>query len=971
MALELLALVKHDCPVCDQLLPALDAGAARGSCRSPRRRRPPSRPRGSGSRVPELDDGARALGALDPEAVPAVSCSRTATSATASRACTATGSPSCCRAARGRRRRAARAAAGVRVAHPRARRSPPRLAARRARREGRIVARELSRSARSRTRSRRCTTRGLTDGLPVVPPTPERVVRDARAHARAPAGRRRRRAALRRRGDGREGRHQRGDGRLRGPSCCRSCSPPSRPPAGADFASTGWWRRRAPPGPVVVVSGPFAADAGMNADGNALGQGNRANSTIGRALQLDVRNLGGGGPRREDRAAHGRPGKVGMRSPSGSTRPRPGPARPGRAACRDSETGVTVFAGEAPRLIIDQLARDAEALAASLALALESVAHPQRGSRSTPCSWSGPSTARSSARPAGRVPARARSCSRRTHRPAARARARRGRDRRGLPRGASPTRAPVPKFAAPSGSSSPTRAATPACSRHGLRRVGGRRDRLAAAGRERGAVANLTTILDPTAEHDAVERPLAAARRARRRRSRCSTSASRAATSSSTSSSGCCASAASRSCARQADVHQAGARRPAARDRRALRRGHRGARRLRLLRVVRSARRARASRGWTARGAGGLVGVRRRRRGPGGAARPAGARARARPASDPGPHRRRAAGDRARRGRRALGIHRLTPVRSPACSLPVRLPAPPSSDAEELRANARAAEAAGFDVFHSFDHVTAALLAPLAPLTAAAAETTTRSASARSSSTTTSTTRCSSPRRSRASTGSRAGGSSSASAPVTPSPSTRRSGPRSTPPPVRKARLAEAVEVLRRLLAGEAVDLAGEHYRLEARGAAAAQERLPILVGVNGRAALAHAARHADAIGLPCWAARSPDGQRHEVRWEAERLDATVADIRARRARGPDGRSSSTRSSRCRRDRRPPRRGRGPRCADPRGSPSSTRSPRRSSPWARTTRSPRTCAVPERWGITYFSVRDIDAFAPVIERLRA
>ena len=29
MALEVLAIVKHDCPVCDQLLPALDAAGAR------------------------------------------------------------------------------------------------------------------------------------------------------------------------------------------------------------------------------------------------------------------------------------------------------------------------------------------------------------------------------------------------------------------------------------------------------------------------------------------------------------------------------------------------------------------------------------------------------------------------------------------------------------------------------------------------------------------------------------------------------------------------------------------------------------------------------------------------------------------------------------------------------------------------------------------------------------------------------
>ena len=101
------------------------------------------------------------------------------------------------------------------------------------------------------------------------------------------------------------------------------------------------------------------------------------------------------------------------------------------------------------------------------------------------------------------------------------------------------------------------------------------------------------------------------------------------------------------------------------------------------------------------------------------------------------------------------------------------------------------------------------------------------------------------------------------------------------PPAVRKARLAESVEVLRRLLDGESVTYTGEHYRLE--GAATLrphQPHVPILVGVNGRAALAHAARHADAIGLTMLGRTLPDGHHHEVRWEPDRLDATVGWIR-------------------------------------------------------------------------------------------
>src|SRR5438309_290363 len=61
-------------------------------------------------------------------------------------------------------------------------------------------------------------------------------------------------------------------------------------------------------GPLVVVNGPITRAIGMNSGVNALGQGNRANATIGRALQLVVRNVGGGRPGEVDRATLGNPG---------------------------------------------------------------------------------------------------------------------------------------------------------------------------------------------------------------------------------------------------------------------------------------------------------------------------------------------------------------------------------------------------------------------------------------------------------------------------------------------------------------------------------------------------------------------------------------------------------------------------------------------------------------------------------------
>jgi hypothetical protein len=144
-----------------------------------------------------------------------------------------------------------------------------------------------------------------------------------------------------------------------------------------EFALHGIVATTHPAGPLAVVSGPYAERIGMNAGGNCLGQGNRANLTIGRALQLVVRNVGGGRPGVEDRATHGQPGKVGLcfaeRSdgmpwePLGAERGVPPP-----------DTSVTLMATEAPRLIVDQLSREPDALAASLAAALQSIAHPKQ-----------------------------------------------------------------------------------------------------------------------------------------------------------------------------------------------------------------------------------------------------------------------------------------------------------------------------------------------------------------------------------------------------------------------------------------------------------------------------------------------------------------------------------------------------------------------------------------------------------------
>lgn len=59
----------------------------------------------------------------------------------------------------------------------------------------------------------------------------------------------------------------------------------------------------------LVLNGPIVEHLGVNATLNCLGQGTWANATIGRALRLILQNIGGALPGEMDRATHGQPAK--------------------------------------------------------------------------------------------------------------------------------------------------------------------------------------------------------------------------------------------------------------------------------------------------------------------------------------------------------------------------------------------------------------------------------------------------------------------------------------------------------------------------------------------------------------------------------------------------------------------------------------------------------------------------------------
>jgi thiol-disulfide isomerase/thioredoxin len=224
-----------------------------------------------------------------------------------------------------------------------------------------------------------CYERGWSDGLPVTPPTPVRVMRMLAGTTRDP---------------------QEIIGlvppklapctveKIAINAVMAGCRPEYLPVVLAaieaalidDFAMHGVLCTTSFAGPMVIVNGPVCQAIGLNSGMNVLGQGTRANSTIGRALQLIIRNIGGGIPGEIDRAMHGNPAKVGLCF-----------AENEEQSCWESlsvERGfapavstVSLWAGEGTQGVSDDLSRDPESLCRSWAASLMTIGHIRRTGR--------------------------------------------------------------------------------------------------------------------------------------------------------------------------------------------------------------------------------------------------------------------------------------------------------------------------------------------------------------------------------------------------------------------------------------------------------------------------------------------------------------------------------------------------------------------------------------------------------------
>jgi hypothetical protein len=201
-----------------------------------------------------------------------------------------------------------------------------------------------------------CLERSWGDGLPIVPPTPERVERMLR-YCDRPWHRS-------------IGLFPPRDGeitpiRLAANAVMAGCRPEYFPlvllaveamcePA---FNLRGVQATTHPCTPLVIVNGPIGRELKVNGGHNAFGPGCQANATIGRALRLAMVNIGGAVPGLGDMATMGTPGKYTFVVAENEAESPWEPLHVERGFDRE-DTTVTVVAAEGPLNSNDHFSKD-------------------------------------------------------------------------------------------------------------------------------------------------------------------------------------------------------------------------------------------------------------------------------------------------------------------------------------------------------------------------------------------------------------------------------------------------------------------------------------------------------------------------------------------------------------------------------------------------------------------------------------
>jgi hypothetical protein len=215
--------------------------------------------------------------------------------------------------------------------------------------------------------------RGFSDGLPVVPPTPEKIAAMLRALGGEPE-------LVECRVPPRWGNLTRQVLAIN--LVMAGCVPAYAPVVRAamlaltagPFNLNGVQATTHMAAPLLVVNGPIAREIGMNAGHNCFGSGNRANATIGRAIRLILLNVGGAWPGELDKATLGHPGKYTYCIAENEAQ---SPLAPYHVDKGFDERDSTVFvlAAEPPHSVTNHIANDPQGVLDSVVSAMSTIAH--------------------------------------------------------------------------------------------------------------------------------------------------------------------------------------------------------------------------------------------------------------------------------------------------------------------------------------------------------------------------------------------------------------------------------------------------------------------------------------------------------------------------------------------------------------------------------------------------------------------
>ena len=124
--------------------------------------------------------------------------------------------------------------------------------------------------------------------------------------------------------------------------------------------------------PLIIVNGPVRHELGFTFRGNVFSNVARANSTLGRALQLILLNLGGAKPGEIDMSTLGNPGKFSYCIAENEEESDWDPLHV-EMGLQKNDSAITLFAGEAPHGVSEHNARTGRGVLKTISRALATV----------------------------------------------------------------------------------------------------------------------------------------------------------------------------------------------------------------------------------------------------------------------------------------------------------------------------------------------------------------------------------------------------------------------------------------------------------------------------------------------------------------------------------------------------------------------------------------------------------------------